>query len=165
MKRRRLFQRNDKRCCATRRQTFANRSPIEGPSISFFVLHSQFTSESVSRKFGLPLRRSSLSWRRFEVSHVVLWRRHVIREPSRALDRAGLRFTKTSDEANPVYALTLRNSQSKIELFSKAFDHPSLPKDKFFAMMCCDDADNNCPSIQGAIQRFRLSFVDSQGQR
>ncbi len=88
-----------------------------------------------------------------------------------ALERAGLEFNKTGfnktdDDTNPVYQLvddirlTNDNRSSKVELFSKAFDHSSLPKDGFIAMMCCDHADKNCPVVQGASQRISLWYVD-----
>lgn len=76
------------------------------------------------------------------------------------LERAGAAFTKASETANPVYSFTSHSSESRIELFSKAFDHPSLPKKGFVAMMCCDHADKNCPNILGAIERVPLWYVD-----
>jgi len=77
-----------------------------------------------------------------------------------ALERAGLRFTKTGDEANPVYHLATEDRSSNIDLFSKVFEHPSLPKNEFVAMMCCDHADKNCPNIRGASYRIPLWYVD-----
>ena len=76
------------------------------------------------------------------------------------LNRAGLGFNKTGDDSNPVYQLVDDKRSQKVELFSKVFDHPSLPKDGFIALMCCDHADKNCPVVQGASQRISLWYVD-----
>ncbi|MDZ4849802.1 MAG: protein-tyrosine-phosphatase [Pirellulaceae bacterium] len=89
-----------------------------------------------------------------------------------ALERAGLSFSKddvanpavsltlSSGHANPVYSLVLAAPQAKLRLFSKAFGHPSLPQKNFVALMCCDDADKNCPVVNGAIARIPLWYVD-----
>ena len=77
-----------------------------------------------------------------------------------ALERAGLKITHSGAETNPIYSVTFDADRPPFVLFSKAFDDPSLPKKDFFAMMCCDDADQNCPHIPGAIQRVPLFYVD-----
>ena len=77
-----------------------------------------------------------------------------------ALERAGLKISHSGDEQNPFYSMVYAAELPPIVLFSKAFEHVSLPKDHFIAMMCCDHADQNCPNIPSAIQRVPLSYVD-----
>jgi arsenate reductase len=77
-----------------------------------------------------------------------------------ALERAGLAVTKADMGTNPSYTFAVGANRPSMRLFSKVFQHPSLPKKSFFAMMCCDEADRNCPIIPGAIQRIPLSYVD-----
>jgi len=77
-----------------------------------------------------------------------------------ALERAGLAISRAGNLTNPDYAIPIGPTRPPMTLFSKAFQHASLPKSGFIALMCCDDADRNCPSIPGAIRRISLSYVD-----
>lgn len=45
-------------------------------------------------------------------------------------------------------------------LFSKDFSHPSLPKEHFGALFCCDQANEACPVVPGGSARIALSYED-----
>lgn len=65
-------------------------------------------------------------------------------------------FSITSEEANHKVML---NHKSFVELSSKTLDSDDLPEE-YFAIMTCSDADENCPYIPDALDRFRLTFKD-----
>lgn len=82
-----------------------------------------------------------------------------------SLRRTGFDIPIPVASENPVY--TFSYGDRKIELFSKAFGHSSLPTSAIVAMMCCDDADVKCPVVPGADARVPLHYVDpkvSDGQ-
>ena len=45
-------------------------------------------------------------------------------------------------------------------MFSKKYDHAENPQSEFAAIMVCSDADEGCPVILGAENRFALTFDD-----
>lgn len=77
-----------------------------------------------------------------------------------ALERTGVKTSRSGDDQNPLCSAVYDAERPPIVLFSKTFEHSSLPTKNFIAMMCCDNADQNCPVIPGAIQRVKLSYVD-----
>lgn len=60
---------------------------------------------------------------------------------------------------NPVYSIEYENCKKPIKAFSKLYndDFNAIP---FIAITTCTDADENCPFISEAIQRFHLPFND-----
>ncbi|MEC7405720.1 MAG: protein-tyrosine-phosphatase, partial [Bacteroidota bacterium] len=51
-------------------------------------------------------------------------------------------------------------SEHGIELYSKLVDDPINPRNNFAAVMTCDHADKNCPTIFGAEQRIPIRYED-----
>lgn len=47
-----------------------------------------------------------------------------------------------------------------VVLYSKSIDDPDNPTGGFAAIMVCSDADENCPFVPGADQRFSLPYRD-----
>jgi arsenate reductase len=45
-------------------------------------------------------------------------------------------------------------------LFSKAYDHAPNPTTGYVAVMVCDSANEACPVVVGAAERFPLTFMD-----
>lgn len=60
---------------------------------------------------------------------------------------------------NPVYSIGYKNCINPIIGFSKIYDHEHNRK-PFIAITTCSSADENCPFIPDAIQRFHLPFND-----
>ncbi len=77
-----------------------------------------------------------------------------------ALRRAGFHIKKVHQEANSLYEVHLGQDLPAVSCFSKLFDHESNPSDGFAAIMVCDEANEACPFIPGAEQRFAISFED-----
>ena len=60
---------------------------------------------------------------------------------------------------NPKYLIRYENCTSPIISFSKEYDN-DCNKKPFIAITTCSNADENCPFIPDAIQRFHLPFID-----
>ena len=60
---------------------------------------------------------------------------------------------------NPVYKISYKNCTKPIIGFSKLYDD-SYNKKPFIAITTCSNAEENCPFIPDAIERFHLPFTD-----
>jgi len=70
-----------------------------------------------------------------------------------SLNRSGLNIEgKEEGDDNPRYLVSSEESEHGIELYSKLVDDPINPRNNFAAVMTCDHADKNCPTIFGAEQ-------------
>lgn len=78
-----------------------------------------------------------------------------------ALRRAGFEIvTADSTVENPIYFSTFGFSHTPLKMFSKKYDHTENPQKEFAAIMVCSDADEGCPIVLGAENRFALTFDD-----
>lgn len=78
----------------------------------------------------------------------------------RALRRAGFTVAEPTAGENPRYLLKFAENQPAMELYSKRFADPANPQQDFVALICCDDADEACPMVTGAVARISLSYDD-----
>lgn len=76
-----------------------------------------------------------------------------------ALSRAGFQI-ETEEGNNPVSHLKFSDEEPAITCFSKVYNAPSNPQSEYIAVMTCSDADENCPYIPGAKQRFTITYED-----
>lgn len=60
---------------------------------------------------------------------------------------------------NPVYSIEYENCNKPIVAFSKLYNN-EFNEIPFIAITTCSNADENCPFISEAIQRFHLPFND-----
>ena len=60
---------------------------------------------------------------------------------------------------NPVYKISYKNCTKPIIGFSKLYDD-SHNKRPFIAITTCSNAEENCPFIPDAVERFHLPFTD-----
>jgi protein-tyrosine-phosphatase len=81
------------------------------------------------------------------------------RRAAQAMERAGLRVENPGGQ-NPRYRISYTEDQDPLICFSKTFDDPANPDRNFAAVMTCTDADENCPFVPGAEQRFSIPYVD-----
>lgn len=77
-----------------------------------------------------------------------------------ALKRAGLEIPDVKPDTNPHYEVRFGREKKAIECFSKVYDHEPNPKKEFCAVMTCAQADEKCPSVEGATLRVPLHFED-----
>lgn len=76
------------------------------------------------------------------------------------LQRVGFEVETESKGDNPHYSLQYKKDEQPIELYSKRFSDEPNPQKNFIAMFCCDEADDACPMVSGALARVRLSYKD-----
>jgi hypothetical protein len=76
-----------------------------------------------------------------------------------ALERAGFAIENPGG-ANPRYRVVYSNAQEPLICFSKTYDDPYNPFEKFAAVMTCSDADANCPIVRGSEERISLPYRD-----
>jgi hypothetical protein len=77
-----------------------------------------------------------------------------------ALVNRGFVFEKERNAAIEGHRVFWKRSGLPMLCFSKTLEDLSLPKEGFIAVTTCDDADRECPFIQGATHRISLPFVD-----
>ena len=78
-----------------------------------------------------------------------------------ALRHLGFHLPTEQPADNPRYQLTsLKSTKEPHLLFSKTYDDPFNPKKDFIAIMVCNEADEACPNVRGAISRFSLPYKD-----
>ncbi|REJ98509.1 MAG: protein-tyrosine-phosphatase [Planctomycetota bacterium] len=78
----------------------------------------------------------------------------------RALRRAGLSAVASTEGENPVYLVQYSELRPPIRAYSKVYSQEGNPTSEFAAMMCCSDADRECPDVAGADGRFPLHYED-----
>ncbi len=76
-----------------------------------------------------------------------------------ALEEAGFVIKNSSGE-NPRYEVNFAEDAEPILCFSKKYDDPLNPQKNFIALMTCDEADQNCPTVFGAEYRFAIPYCD-----
>lgn len=77
-----------------------------------------------------------------------------------ALRTAGFDITVSDAGANPIYVVKHTFRDKAIVAYSKRYNDPANPNDRFAAIMMCDHADQNCPVVIGAEARVSLPFND-----
>ena len=79
---------------------------------------------------------------------------------SETLQKQGFKITKLSKEDNPVYAVKFDKNSHPIICFSKTYDAAFNPSNGFGAIMTCDSANEACPMVIGAEERFPITYED-----
>lgn len=77
-----------------------------------------------------------------------------------AVQRAGFRIDKTTDDANPIYHVRYADDAAPLTCFSKVYDDAPNPKEGFIAVMTCDSANEACPIVRGAAKRIGITYED-----
>lgn len=78
----------------------------------------------------------------------------------KALEDAGFKFSlEEFSHQNPKYIINYKSSKKEILGFSKLVDN-NINKTPFIAITTCNNADENCPIILEASDRFHLPYVD-----
>jgi len=77
-----------------------------------------------------------------------------------ALIDFGLEFNLKQAGKNPQYIVTIDEEKHKQHCFSKIYNHSFNPQKDFIAILVCHSADEACPTIFGAAERFFVPYVD-----
>ncbi len=78
----------------------------------------------------------------------------------RALKEAGFKIKKSGGKSNPKYKVKYASDIKSLLCFSKKYQHKSIPKEGFAAIMTCSDADEACPVVEGAEYRTSITYDD-----
>ncbi|UMB61532.1 hypothetical protein MHL31_04830 [Lutibacter sp. A80] len=82
------------------------------------------------------------------------------RNTVKTLQEVGFKFEILEfSHQNPVYAITYKNCETPIIVFSKIYNN-ELNKKPFIALTTCSNAEKDCPHISEAIERFYIPFND-----
>lgn len=78
-----------------------------------------------------------------------------------ALQRIGIKIqSKNLTATNPIYEITWKENQTPYQAFSKKYDSPPNPTQRFAALLVCTEADTACPLVIGTDFRLSLPFND-----
>jgi arsenate reductase (thioredoxin) len=77
-----------------------------------------------------------------------------------ALQRAGFKVTKLSEDSNPQYQVVLGEGLEPELCFSKIYDQAPNPTSDYCAVMTCSQADKACPVVRGAAMRVAIPYDD-----
>jgi arsenate reductase (thioredoxin) len=80
-------------------------------------------------------------------------------EMLKALKRAGFNVFK-DEESQHRCQIGWRGEESPMAIYSKTINDISLKHAGLVAIMVCDDAQEQCPVVPHALDRFALTFVD-----
>lgn len=72
----------------------------------------------------------------------------------------GFHVHRLCDTENPVYAVKYDENESPLICFSKNYHDPFNPKSNYGAIMTCNHADEGCPMVLGAEERFPITYED-----
>lgn len=76
------------------------------------------------------------------------------------LANQGFEVLKLNEATNPIYAIKYAENEPPIICFSKVYSDNFNPKSHFGAVITCNSADENCPIVIGAEQRFPIKYDD-----
>ncbi len=78
-----------------------------------------------------------------------------------ALRHVGFHLHTEQPGDNPRYELTALTSSARQHLlFSKTYNDPFNPQERFIAIIVCGEADEACPTVFGASARYSLPYLD-----
>jgi len=77
-----------------------------------------------------------------------------------ALKSSGLQIDQMDENENPRYLVNFPGKEDGIRVFSKKYEDPPNPTNNFIAVMTCSDADEACPTVEGAASRFAITYED-----
>ena len=78
----------------------------------------------------------------------------------KAVRKAGFKVEKQNETENPLYLVYYSDDKEPLKNFSKVYSNPFNPQNNFAAIITCSDADENCPVIFGAEERFPIRYDD-----
>ena len=78
----------------------------------------------------------------------------------KALQEAGFSIKQKSEFNNPHYEVKYSDTSLFIDVFSKKYSDAPNPTNSFVAIMTCSRADESCPIVHGAEERFKIPYED-----
>jgi arsenate reductase len=78
----------------------------------------------------------------------------------KAVREFGFEVEQLDETENPIYLVNFSKDSDPIKCFSKVYSDKFNPQSNFVAIMTCSDADENCPIVFGAEERFPIRYND-----
>ena len=78
----------------------------------------------------------------------------------KAVRKVGFEIEKIDESDNPVYMVHFSDKKEPLQCFSKVYDDEFNPQKDYAAIMTCSHADENCPVVFGADERFPIRYDD-----
>ena len=79
---------------------------------------------------------------------------------AKTLVQHGFKIKTIATGNNPIYTIKYGENEHPIIGFSKTYDDEFNPQSQFAAILTCSQADDGCPYIAGAENRFAITFED-----
>lgn len=77
-----------------------------------------------------------------------------------AMRRAGFSVVESVPGTNAVYLIQYSDFAPPLRAFSKLYNQDGNPTNNYAAIMTCDNADKNCPVVEGSTLRIGAHYVD-----
>lgn len=84
----------------------------------------------------------------------------VYRSVIDSLSNHGFKTKKLVSSENPKYSIRISDELEPLILFSKTISEVRQSAKQFIAIMTCSAADESCPIVLGASNRFKMTFED-----
>lgn len=78
----------------------------------------------------------------------------------KAMKNAGFTIKAIENGHNPIYEVNYARNNEPIRAFSKKYSDDFNPQENFIAVMVCSDADEACPLVMGASDRYAIPYND-----
>ncbi len=78
----------------------------------------------------------------------------------KAIRKFGFEVEQKDESDNPVYLVHYSEEKEPLQCFSKVYDDKFNPNKDYAAIMTCSHADENCPIVFGAEERFPIRYDD-----
>jgi len=81
-------------------------------------------------------------------------------EVLRTLEKQGFQMQELASQENNIWSIKFSDEQPSIIGFSKTFSDEFNPQSNFAAILTCDQANEACPFVPGALKRFPITYID-----
>lgn len=78
----------------------------------------------------------------------------------KAVRKVGFKIEQNDESENPTYLVHFSEGKEPLQCFSKVYNDEFNPNKDYAAIMTCSDADENCPVVFGAEERFPIRYED-----
>jgi len=138
-------------------EKIAENSTNNDININFICTHNsrrsqlgQVWSFFAANYFNLPINALSGG------TEVTAFHRNTVE----TLTQTGFKFDVVEfSHTNPLYKISFSDEKPSLLGFSKLYDHHENTA-PYFVLTTCNNADENCPFIPEAIERFHVPYVD-----
>lgn len=72
----------------------------------------------------------------------------------------GFQISTNETTSNPVYTVTFGINTLVLQVFSKIYTSAPNPTTEYGAILTCTQADESCPIVHGAEERFKIPYED-----